>query len=473
MHQKPTKMKKINAIIILLTVWLFSASTSSAQTMRLETVSGHVMVISNPEVGESQVVIHSEKGLVVLNSFWSAIPAGLYKKEMIKELDRDDFAFLINTVDRLDLFGGNAVYEEATIIGHQSFLAKYRGREKEVEAEIQDLIDMWRWKEKVSRDRLETYEAGSEDAVVEENWMHTCKRRADELETGFSLVLPDIFYSDRMSLDLGDLTLNLVWFGRAGNYDGMTLVVIPEEKLAVISGFIIHSHHLAPYPYSVYATLDVPRWIAVLEEILEGEDAVEKIICGNQEVWPREKAHAHLEYIRKLWNAVGRMESEGHELPEIQDHLSLDNDFAFVKDMHVYTENGDDWVRPQHRDHVKLFFLQHKTLASEIIKNGGLDALQESLAQIRNQQADLYFDEFSMNAIGYYLLNMQKISEAIEVFKLNVEQFPESSNAYDSLAEAHMQSGNDKAAIQNYQRSLELNPNNENAREMLEKLRKH
>ena len=120
---------------------------------------------------------------------------------------------------------------------------------------------MWRWKEDVSRKRLASHEQGSEKAINEERWMNTCKQRADELEQGFSLLLPIVFYNDRMDLDLGNITLKLIWFGKAGNYNGMTVVVIPEERLAIIPGFILHSQHLAPYPYDGDVKRDVPRWI--------------------------------------------------------------------------------------------------------------------------------------------------------------------------------------------------------------------
>ena len=58
------------------------------------------------------------------------------------------------------------------------------------------------------------------------------------------------------------------------------------------------------------------------------------------------------------------------------------------------------------------------------------------------------------------------------IFKLNVELYPESANVYDSLGEAYMNSGNSKKAIKNYQKSLELNPENNNAKEMLIALEK-
>jgi Tfp pilus assembly protein PilF len=50
--------------------------------------------------------------------------------------------------------------------------------------------------------------------------------------------------------------------------------------------------------------------------------------------------------------------------------------------------------------------------------------------------------------------------------------YPDSVNVYDSPAEAYMRSGDTKNTIKNYKRSLELDPENDNAREMLKKLEK-
>jgi len=57
------------------------------------------------------------------------------------------------------------------------------------------------------------------------------------------------------------------------------------------------------------------------------------------------------------------------------------------------------------------------------------------------------------------------------VFKLNVETFPESWNTFDSYAEALLKNGNTDQAILNYNKSLELNPDNENGKAMLEKIK--
>ena len=79
------------------------------------------------------------------------------------------------------------------------------------------------------------------------------------------------------------------------------------------------------------------------------------------------------------------------------------------------------------------------------------------------------FEEDAMNNLGYQLLAAKKLKEAVLIFELNVEAYPKSSNAWDSLAEAYMIAGKD-LAIQYYRKSLELNPDNTNAAEMLKKL---
>ena len=60
--------------------------------------------------------------------------------------------------------------------------------------------------------------------------------------------------------------------------------------------------------------------------------------------------------------------------------------------------------------------------------------------------------------------------DAIKFFKLNTERNPASSNAFDSLGEAYMNTGNKQLAIDNYKKSLELHPYNNNAAEMIKKL---
>jgi len=78
--------------------------------------------------------------------------------------------------------------------------------------------------------------------------------------------------------------------------------------------------------------------------------------------------------------------------------------------------------------------------------------------------------EERINNLGYSLLQEGKLVEATALLKLNVEFYPDAWNTYDSLGEAYMKAGQKDLAISNYKKSLELNPQNSNAREMLKKL---
>jgi CubicO group peptidase (beta-lactamase class C family) len=80
--------------------------------------------------------------------------------------------------------------------------------------------------------------------------------------------------------------------------------------------------------------------------------------------------------------------------------------------------------------------------------------------------------EDDMNRVGYQLLQDGKKKEAIEVFKINVENFPKSGNVYDSLAEAYLADGDKKQAIANYTQSIKLDPSNENGKKVLAEISK-
>jgi CubicO group peptidase (beta-lactamase class C family) len=75
-----------------------------------------------------------------------------------------------------------------------------------------------------------------------------------------------------------------------------------------------------------------------------------------------------------------------------------------------------------------------------------------------------------LNTLGYRLLQAGQVADAVKVFEANVQLYPGNANAYDSLGEGHMVAGNAKAAIENYRKALEMDPTNENAKKMLEKL---
>lgn len=107
---------------------------------------------------------------------------------------------------------------------------------------------------------------------------------------------------------------------------------------------------------------------------------------------------------------------------------------------------------------------------SKLIKDKGIEGAVAGFNEMKNNKDEFRASERELNQLGYMLLQEGKIAESIEVFKFNVELYPESANVYDSLGEAYAESGDKEKAVQNYKKSIELNPDNAHGKEMLKKL---
>ncbi|MCD2259190.1 serine hydrolase [Psychroserpens sp. XSD401] len=106
-----------------------------------------------------------------------------------------------------------------------------------------------------------------------------------------------------------------------------------------------------------------------------------------------------------------------------------------------------------------------------IMDTEGIDNLASTYNDLKLNHADAYnFSENILNRFGYYYMGKKETTKALAIFKLNVDQFPESSNVYDSYGEALLANGNKEEAIINYKKSVELNPGNTNGIAILKKL---
>ncbi|HXT76468.1 MAG TPA: DUF2306 domain-containing protein [Candidatus Eisenbacteria bacterium] len=111
-----------------------------------------------------------------------------------------------------------------------------------------------------------------------------------------------------------------------------------------------------------------------------------------------------------------------------------------------------------------------KTLSMTIASSSVEQAVRQYHELKVAQPAAYNLDESELDSLGYELLHGGKVKEAIRIFQLNVEAYPQASNPYDSLGEGYMNDGDKAQAIANYRKSFELNPKNRNAVTMLQKL---
>jgi tetratricopeptide (TPR) repeat protein len=143
----------------------------------------------------------------------------------------------------------------------------------------------------------------------------------------------------------------------------------------------------------------------------------------------------------------------------------------YAKDNHPVLFNAEDRLR-----RTIDWFKNPRTLSiaqalERTIKEQGVAAGIKKYRDLKKTSQGIYdFGEGELNRLGYQLLAARLSQEAVEIFKLNVEMFPQGFNTYDSLGEAYVAAGERENAIKSYKKSLELNPHNTNAAEALKRL---
>ena len=201
---------------------------------------------------------------------------------------------------------------------------------------------------------------------------------------------------------------------------------------------------------------------------------LEELTDGADRLWKAGKKREAIEAY-KIGVAECPWSYEIHEL--LGDAYSVVGDSAQAASLYKraaeLNRRSYPWEIASFEDSIRLskgIKILSKNLQRDIDEKG-IEAAVKAFNESKGTGPDSYYvDETRMNQLGYQLLRNRKTTDAIEVFKLNVQEFPKSSNVYDSLGEAYTAAGNKDLAIQNYKRSIELDPGNKNAADAVKRL---
>ena len=106
-----------------------------------------------------------------------------------------------------------------------------------------------------------------------------------------------------------------------------------------------------------------------------------------------------------------------------------------------------------------------------LLATQSIDSLQLEAAVLVPRLAEFVKGSRELNTLGYVYLRAQEYDKALYVFDLNTQIFPYKYNVYDSLGEAYFETQNYNEALKNYYKVLSLKPDEENAIEMIEKIK--
>jgi glyoxylase-like metal-dependent hydrolase (beta-lactamase superfamily II) len=423
-------------------------------------ISDRILVLNASTMENNVIAIASERGLVVVDSTGVPSTARRLREIIREEFGRDDFAYLINTHYHWDHSWGNMAFPEAKTVGHELCIRRMR----EDEGRMDQTVASFQRNQEESRKRLRDLDPSSDEAERTRIFLEEVERSLLDYTEGFRMLPPQISFNDSLVLDMGDLTLNMVYFGRS--HSGADIFIhIPEEGL-LLTGDIFLDGRWLPL-FSTAGPLDIPRWIEVLDRFL-ADDNIRQVIPGHQHFWPRARLELWRDYIRDLWQGVRSAKQEGLRLDQVLERFPLGREYFYLKDLN---HTDQELERFQERN-VRAFWGQLLEPADAVLERafdeGGLEAGRaKKIAIKRDRDREYSVEERSLNALGYRLLQQGRSAEAIEVFELNVELFPQSWNVHDSLGEAYWRLERIQEAYDCYQRSMELESQNPRRDEIL------
>ena len=112
---------KCNIILVFAVLW---AGQAFAGLVDVEKVSDRVLVVNFKTKGISNLVaVKGQKGLVMIDTEVSPGVMRPIKKEIERQFQRDDWAYVVNTHAHMHHAGGNSLFKGAEIVGHENLAA--------------------------------------------------------------------------------------------------------------------------------------------------------------------------------------------------------------------------------------------------------------------------------------------------------------------------------------------------------------
>ena len=324
----------------MFTVALLFIAGASAQTgpaaspdlgITVHRISPRAAVFNVGPWNNSYLALATEKGIVVIDSGFSKTVARAVRASIQAEFKRSDFAFLINSHEHSDHVFGNSAYSDIPIVGSDLLRASIL-RMKSEPASIAPRLAIP--EESLARTRQESPKDPklAHDPRVsrsEEFW----KVVQADYSAGVDFVPPAITFDRRMSLNLGDVTVNLFSFGH-WHSAADTIISIPGEGVIRL-GAILYAGQL-PVVRNQYANEPltaaiVDHWIAVLNEVMtQADEKTQFISCHGWTVMSKAQCAPQVAYLEKLWKEVRRAKSVGKTVQQVKEALSRAQLFAEV-----------------------------------------------------------------------------------------------------------------------------------------------
>lgn len=276
-----------------------------------------VLVRLSDNPGATNVTaVASADGLIVVDTEMAQRIAAALKEAITGAFDRADFKYVISTHSHWDHTLGNAAFAGAQVVAHDMAVDEMRefvARRLDFATRLQegwiDLLD----------EEYRALDPQSDEGKTNRRRALYSSMVVDELRNGFSLSLPTLTFSDKLTLHLSDMTVEVACVGKAHSASDIVIRFDAEHLLAVGDLF---SARALPY---VDGGMDVPRFLEALDGLLEGSVEIRYVIPGHGALMNAAELRVQRDYMRWLLEGVRLGREEGLSLEEVQERLALSN----------------------------------------------------------------------------------------------------------------------------------------------------
>lgn len=225
---------------------------------------------------DAVTAINTGEGIVVVDAGISNTLTSRYRKLIEKEFRQDDFTYVINTHGHHDHIGGNMVFPEAKVIGHEN--CQFEASERWTDPEN----SMIRFSEIAEDYEKKLKLTVPDSAEWNENFTQKirCLSAYLDAKNCVAVKLPDMTFPDSMKLNSGGISFEMIYFGKFHS-DSDIIIYVPENRVLYIGDLFSKYGRPSNNDPSIR---DEEIWFRALRWIVKRLDKIEVVIAGHGEI---------------------------------------------------------------------------------------------------------------------------------------------------------------------------------------------
>ncbi|MCP4610207.1 MAG: MBL fold metallo-hydrolase [Planctomycetes bacterium] len=341
---------------IVLCLLITSIVYGSSEFVRVERFSDRILIGYWLGTGRTNfVAIKSQKGLVIIDTEMSPRIMAPIKKQLENTFGRNDWAYVINTHAHMHHAGGNSLFKGAVIVGHDNLPADMqwlidkqadeKWKRKDLEHNADTIRNLQALLPKAASNRLLTRRILGEIKFFQLNTL--------DIKEGFEIVKPTLTFSDKYTLDLGDLKLELIYFGKGHSLSDI-LIYIPKERTLVTGAIVYQRGHLPGITENAELK-DVYRYISVLDALLDKNKKLDHVIAAHSPVITRSDLKFVRDYYRTMLDGIKAAQQEGITLEQAKNRFDVHKKFP-----HYFQLRAAQWAKAKQDRNITVLWQRLK-----------------------------------------------------------------------------------------------------------------